>query len=104
MKLLDANVKNITKWIGAWFGEDKFGTANGNRTRILALKGLRANRCTIAALLGELQPINYTENFKFALRGLSSYGLPIPRARPSESLRACSRWTSADRPQTPAVP
>src|SRR5216684_892469 len=27
------------------------GTANGNRTRILALKGLRANRCTIAALL-----------------------------------------------------
>ena len=26
------------------------GTANGNRTRILALKGLRANRCTIAAL------------------------------------------------------
>jgi hypothetical protein len=29
--------------------ENKFGTANGNRTRILALKGLRANRCTIAA-------------------------------------------------------
>jgi hypothetical protein len=29
-------------------GKD-FGTANGNRTRILALKGLRANRCTIAA-------------------------------------------------------
>ena len=28
----------------------KLGTANGNRTRILALKGLRANRCTIAAL------------------------------------------------------
>ena len=25
-----------------------FGSANGNRTRILALKGLRANRCTIA--------------------------------------------------------
>ena len=24
------------------------GSANGNRTRILALKGLRANRCTIA--------------------------------------------------------
>jgi hypothetical protein len=54
--------------MGAWFGEDKFGTANGNRTRILALKGLRANRCTIAALLRELQPINYTENFDFALR------------------------------------
>ena len=31
-----------------------FGTANGNRTRILALKGLRANRCTIAALEKEL--------------------------------------------------
>ena len=29
------------------------GTANGNRTRILALKGLRANRCTIAALRKE---------------------------------------------------
>src|SRR6266446_5474513 len=26
------------------------GSANGNRTRILALKGLRANRCTIAPL------------------------------------------------------
>src|SRR5216684_8864889 len=25
-----------------------YGSANGNRTRILALKGLRANRCTIA--------------------------------------------------------
>jgi hypothetical protein len=32
----------------AEFAKD-FGTANGNRTRILALKGLRANRCTIAA-------------------------------------------------------
>jgi hypothetical protein len=27
------------------------GSANGNRTRILALKGLRANRCTIAPRL-----------------------------------------------------
>jgi hypothetical protein len=68
MRLLCANAKNITKWIGACFGEDKFGTANGNRTRILALKGLRANRCTIAALLRELQPINYTENFDFVPR------------------------------------
>jgi hypothetical protein len=68
MKPLYANVKNITKRRVARFGKDKFGTANGNRTRILALKGLRANRCTIAALLGELEPINYTENFDFALR------------------------------------
>src|SRR5580698_147168 len=33
------------------FGEDFFrrvGSANGNRTRISALKGPRANRCTIA--------------------------------------------------------
>src|SRR6266852_4556762 len=29
------------------------GSANGNRTRILALKGLRANRCTIAPPGGE---------------------------------------------------
>ena len=68
MKLLYANVKNITKRRVASFGKDKFGTANGNRTRILALKGLRANRCTIAALLREQQSINYTENFEFALR------------------------------------
>ena len=27
-----------------------FGSANGNRTRISALKGPRANRCTIAPL------------------------------------------------------
>ena len=27
---------------------DIFGSANGNRTRISALKGPRANRCTIA--------------------------------------------------------
>ena len=67
-KLLGVNAKNITKRIGACSGEDKFGTANGNRTRILALKGLRANRCTIAALLLQLQPINYTENFDFLLR------------------------------------
>src|ERR1700675_3598439 len=31
-------------------GQQKSGSANGNRTRILALKGLRANRCTIAPL------------------------------------------------------
>jgi hypothetical protein len=41
-------------------GLEGFGTANGNRTRILALKGLRANRCTIAALFDELQSFNYT--------------------------------------------
>src|ERR1700686_1918474 len=29
-------------------GKEKFGSANGNRTRISALKGPRANRCTIA--------------------------------------------------------
>src|SRR5579862_9997143 len=39
----------------------KIGTANGNRTRILALKGLRANRCTIAAS-DEMRPHNYTGN------------------------------------------
>jgi len=31
-----------------WREKIKVGSANGNRTRILALKGLRANRCTIA--------------------------------------------------------
>src|SRR5215813_12373341 len=40
----------------------KLGTANGNRTRISALKGPRANRCTIAARLKKLQSINYTGN------------------------------------------
>jgi hypothetical protein len=29
-------------------GTARFGSASGNRTRILALKGPRANRCTIA--------------------------------------------------------
>ena len=37
----------------------KCGTANGNRTRILALKGLRANRCTIAALGKESTLLEY---------------------------------------------
>src|SRR6267154_5946732 len=32
-----------------------YGSANGNRTRILALKGLRANRCTIAPHLLRLR-------------------------------------------------
>src|SRR5713226_6967014 len=32
-----------------------YGSANGNRTRILALKGLRANRCTIAPQLLRLR-------------------------------------------------
>src|ERR1700758_344053 len=68
-KLLGVNAKNITKRIGACSGEDKFGTANGNRTRILALKGLRANRCTIAALVGERQSNYYTRNGLFPLRG-----------------------------------
>jgi hypothetical protein len=39
------------------------------------LKGLRANRCTIAALLRELQSFNYTEFFKFALRGAGPHFL-----------------------------
>src|SRR5271154_6713577 len=37
-----------------------YGSANGNRTRISALKGPRANRCTIAPQVKELQSSNYT--------------------------------------------
>src|SRR3989442_12283299 len=35
--------------------QGRLGSANGNRTRILALKGLRANRCTIAPHLLRLR-------------------------------------------------
>src|SRR6266850_5600792 len=38
------------------------GSANGNRTRILALKGLRANRCTIAPLPMRPRPYKNTGN------------------------------------------
>src|SRR5438046_1236258 len=48
--------------------EKIFGTANGNRTRILALKGLRANRCTIAAW-EQSRLNNYTRNASIAPRG-----------------------------------
>ena len=34
----------------------KHGSANGNRTRISALKGPRANRCTIAPQWGHYNP------------------------------------------------
>ncbi len=44
------------------------GTANGNRTRILALKGLRANRCTIAAS-SENDSNNYKGNRQNSLCG-----------------------------------
>jgi hypothetical protein len=38
-------------------GGEKLGTANGNRTRISALKGPRANRCTIAAWMQQTTPL-----------------------------------------------
>ena len=38
------------------------GSANGNRTRILALKGLRANRCTIAPLPDYILPSSPAES------------------------------------------
>ena len=55
-----AKAETVRETSGAVFQKD-FGTANGNRTRILALKGLRANRCTIAAS-DEMRPHNYTGN------------------------------------------
>src|SRR5271169_4448691 len=49
--------------------QNKFGSANGNRTRILALKGLRANRCTIAPP-GKLQSkiIREMRGFRYAAK------------------------------------
>ena len=47
---------------GPRFGVEGFGSANGNRTRISALKGPRANRCTIAPQLRRAESYNYTEN------------------------------------------
>ncbi len=43
-----AAMKQSGEYVAARMKAAKFGSANGNRTRILALKGLRANRCTIA--------------------------------------------------------
>jgi hypothetical protein len=71
-----------------------FGSANGNRTRISALKGPRANRCTIApqwefremrhSIIGERDGID-KERAEIGMRGLWS-GTAVPenyaRARP----------------------
>src|ERR1700734_1713712 len=40
------NGSSATRFV--WFRFQSRGSANGNRTRISALKGPRANRCTIA--------------------------------------------------------
>ena len=74
---------------------DIFGSANGNRTRISALKGPRANRCTIApqwgfqemrhSIIGERDGID-KERARDRSRAVSGVGLPCPenyvRARP----------------------
>jgi hypothetical protein len=46
------------QWVGNKLVQDivKVGSANGNRTRISALKGPRANRCTIAPQLWKRKP------------------------------------------------
>jgi hypothetical protein len=66
--------------------EARSGSANGNRTRILALKGLRANRCTIApqrcrcfhlTRFGwnprKLQPVGEKQH----LDGTAAFGAPL---------------------------
>src|ERR1700686_206609 len=84
-------------------GKEKFGSANGNRTRISALKGPRANRCTIAPQLrkGNLARIEKKRGMHKATdeneRGsrwcvTTSGGLGILRARPSGWLLVWIRW------------
>ena len=73
----------------------KLGSANGNRTRISALKGPRANRCTIAPQSWELQPFQYTRKPVSAPRGAivaigSVSTLPSSGAR-NVQLSGCAR-------------
>src|SRR5580700_2119217 len=101
------------------------GSANGNRTRISALKGPRANRCTIAPnsvgttyksyQTGENSPnrigtdphpkLGGCRNVLATKRPASIYfgGPEIPRAKPSEWLRAWLRWKLAGHPQIRGV-
>jgi hypothetical protein len=51
---------------------EKIGSANGNRTRILALKGLRANRCTIAPPGGNYSLKLYGKRAVYATRAIES--------------------------------
>src|SRR5712664_1209959 len=53
VEIMEVCLRRVCCPIGGWNDvakrqAGKSGSANGNRTRILALKGLRANRCTIA--------------------------------------------------------
>src|SRR5262249_5841398 len=106
----------IQGWVGsakqshrrASWKRQKLGTANGNRTRISALKGPRANRCTIAARLKELRSINYTGNGRPPKADaqpthVSVGDLQILRARPFGSLQAWIRLISVDRPRSRAA-
>ena len=79
-----------------YLGGSRFGSANGNRTRISALKGPRANRCTIAPqgtrdrrdfIIGESRGID-----KAPRKGPpSSCERSSAECAPDDALRGCSR-------------
>src|SRR5260221_6327275 len=97
--------------------QERDGTANGNRTRILALKGLRANRCTIAAwnedillIIRETQANRYVRKNLVVTAGnlgrrcpTTLFGRPTLRARRFGWLRASLHWILLDRRQTQEV-
>src|SRR5208283_3795663 len=68
-----------------------FGSANGNRTRILALKGLRANRCTIAPHFNKFS-INATSvRWTRGERGHGATKLVMP----GDKVALLRRWNTA---------
>src|SRR5882762_375137 len=99
-----------TREKGGYVFPKRNGTANGNRTRILALKGLRANRCTIAAwnednllIIGETQANRYVRRNLGSRCATTLFGRPTLRARRFGWLRASLRWTLRDRRQIQEV-
>src|SRR6202021_308749 len=69
-----------------WFRFQSRGSANGNRTRISALKGPRANRCTIAPRVFRFSEFNVLPLF---------YQSPHEPSLP----RNCVRYSQKTRPR-----